>query len=83
MIRWLGLLIIVILAACNTDSAGPLTHDGPNPSRTGVWSDPSTWPSGQLPRAGEVVVIPRNLAVVLDMNPPPQGPDHQRRSALR
>ena len=65
MKRWLGLLLIVLLAACNTGS------NGQSPSRSGPWSDPKTWPSGQLPRAGEVVVIPADLAVVLDMNPPP------------
>lgn len=69
MKHWLGLLIMVMLTACNTDSAG--TPNGPNPSRTGMWSDPRTWPSGQPPRAGEVVVIPPDLAVVLDVSPPP------------
>lgn len=83
MKQWLGLFLIAFLVACNTDGVGVSPPNGPNPSRTGLWSDPKTWPSGQLPRAGEVVVIPADLAVVLDVSPPPLKPDHQRRFALR
>ncbi|MFN3391021.1 MAG: G8 domain-containing protein [Meiothermus ruber] len=71
MKQWLGLFLIAFLVACNTDGVGVSPPNGPNPSRTGLWSDPKTWPSGQLPRAGEVVVIPADLAVVLDVSPPP------------
>ena len=35
------------------------------------WSDPATWPSGEVPTAGERVVIPAGRHVVLDVDPPP------------
>ncbi|GIW24661.1 G8 domain-containing protein [Meiothermus sp.] len=65
MKRWWSLLLIALLIACDGSGAGT------NPSRTGRWSDPQTWPGGQVPRAGEVVTIPADLAVVLDVSPPP------------
>jgi hypothetical protein len=34
------------------------------------WSDPTTWPSGRLPQAGENVEIPAGKRVVLDVNTP-------------
>ncbi|RDI96568.1 transmembrane domain-containing protein [Meiothermus sp. QL-1] len=52
-------------------SSGPVSSEGPSPTRFGAWSDPRTWPSGQVPRAHEVVNIPRDLGVVLDVSPPP------------
>ncbi len=37
------------------------------------WSDPATWQrwGGQLPQAGEAVVIPAGQRVLLDVSPPP------------
>src|SRR5690606_6252096 len=35
-----------------------------------MWSDPSAWPSGKVPAAGEAVTIPRGIEVVLDVTPP-------------
>src|SRR5437762_12232114 len=34
------------------------------------WSDPATWPDGQVPRAGDKVTIAAGKAVVLDVSPP-------------
>src|SRR5690606_14863469 len=36
-----------------------------------LWSDPATWPNGQVPAAGDKVVIPKDKEVVLDVSPPP------------
>jgi hypothetical protein len=35
------------------------------------WSDPATWPRGQLPREGDTVVINSTMWVELDVSPPP------------
>ena len=34
------------------------------------WSDPSAWPDGRVPRAGDAVTIGRDKNVVLDVSPP-------------
>ncbi|WAT19280.1 G8 domain-containing protein [Aurantiacibacter sp. MUD11] len=34
------------------------------------WSDPATWPSGEVPGEGEAVTIARGTEVVLDVSPP-------------
>ncbi len=39
-------------------------------TRTVKWSDPSAWPSGKVPAAGEQVTIPRGTEVMLDVSPP-------------
>jgi hypothetical protein len=38
--------------------------------RTLRWSDAASWPDGKLPRAGDAVVIARDMAVLLDVAPP-------------
>lgn len=38
-----------------------------------AWSDPATWPGGQLPRAGQDVIIPAGRHVRLDVSPPALG----------
>jgi cell migration-inducing and hyaluronan-binding protein len=35
------------------------------------WSDPAAWPDGRVPREGDAVVIARDRAVVLDIDPLP------------
>src|SRR5690554_3161174 len=35
-----------------------------------LWSDPATWPGGELPAAGAEVVIDSDMDVVLDVSPP-------------
>ena len=35
-----------------------------------LWSDPATWPSGQVPAAGDAVEIARDMDVVLDVDAP-------------
>ncbi|MCX7741618.1 MAG: transmembrane domain-containing protein [Meiothermus sp.] len=59
--------VFLLLAAGCAGQSGPPG----SPQRWGAWSDPRTWPSGQVPRANEVVNIPPDLGVVLDVSPPP------------
>lgn len=35
------------------------------------WSSPSAWPEGQVPKAGESVVIPKGKIMLLDISPEP------------
>ncbi len=35
-----------------------------------MWSDPATWPSGEVPGEGDAVTIARGMNVVLDVSPP-------------
>ena len=44
-----------------------------------LWSDPATWPDGQVPRAGDKVTIESGKDVVLDVSPPPLDGLHYRR----
>jgi cell migration-inducing and hyaluronan-binding protein len=69
----LGVLTLA-LAACSTEpSTGPTNPDPNQPpiAATHRWSDPATWPGGQVPVAGAAVVIPSDLNVLLDVSPPP------------
>jgi len=63
VMRLVLLIAAVSTAACNTQ--------GTQASRSGLWSDPSIWPTGQIPRPGEVVTIPKDLEITLDISPPP------------
>ena len=45
----------------------------PQIGAAGLWSSPSTWPNGTLPRAGDDVLINATMNVVLDISPPPLG----------
>ncbi len=53
------------------DMPPPVAARNPAPPIEGAlpWSDPATW-GGQLPQAGEVVTIPADRAVLLDVEPP-------------
>lgn len=42
----------------------------PAAMKTVRWSDPSAWPGGRVPGAGEAVTIARDMNVVLDVTPP-------------
>ena len=37
---------------------------------SGMWSEPSTWSGGAVPRQGDVVTIGQGMDVVLDVSPP-------------
>ena len=34
------------------------------------WSDPTSWPDGRVPGAGDAVTIPRDRSIILDVSPP-------------
>lgn len=70
MRSWLVLLLFVV--ACNNSNSvnPPIPNPGTPPSKSGLWSDPKTWPSGKVPVAGEVVTVPADTAVTLDVSPP-------------
>ncbi len=40
------------------------------PAKATRWSDPATWPHHKVPVAGELVDIPKNKHVLLDVSPP-------------
>ena len=58
----------LLVMGCAAESTGP--GGGPPVGDLKAWSDPATWPSGQVPAAGDSVVIPVGLAVELDQSPP-------------
>lgn len=68
--RWLvgGL---VALAACESPEL-PVTPgpDENEPVPTALWSDPASWPDGQVPTAGSVVTVPEGRSLLLDVSPP-------------
>lgn len=41
-----------------------------NVSGQNLWSNPSSWPSGSVPTAGQQVTIPMGQTIILDVNPP-------------
>ncbi|MEO8635797.1 MAG: G8 domain-containing protein [Gemmatimonadales bacterium] len=63
--------LILLIAACSAGEKSPTGPGGPPPGTLQRWSDPATWPSGQVPVAGDSVVIPAGLQVMLDTSPPP------------
>ena len=47
-------------------------QEGKSPAiKQALWSDPATWPDGQVPRAGDKVTIESGKDVVLDVSSPP------------
>lgn len=75
MKRWNWSWLLLVLAACSSNPSNPASP-GPAggsiiPTRKGLWSDPKSWPSGKVPQAGESPTIPADLAMTLDVSPPP------------
>src|SRR5690606_34146900 len=80
---WLfsGLLSVPLLLAtggtataqghAHVDPAANTAEQGrPAVLKTVRWSDPSAWPDGKVPGAGDAVTIARSTEVVLDVDPP-------------
>ena len=63
--------LALFLAACSSADKSVTGPGGPPVGSLLRWSDPGTWPSGQVPAAGDSVVIPAGLRVRLDTSPPP------------
>ncbi len=69
---WLILVLGLSLAACQ--QSGPPTSSAQEPTvTTSRWSDPQSWPGGSLPASGDDVTIPKDMAMLLDVSPPPLG----------
>ncbi|WP_027480947.1 G8 domain-containing protein [Deinococcus pimensis] len=79
-----GLLTALLLAACAGQGApdatvtptpspapGALPQPSPQPAPVLKWSDPATWPGGEVPAEGAAVTIPTGKRVLLDVSPPP------------
>lgn len=58
----LAVVIVACLSACSSGS-----QDQEAPPAGNAWSDPSAWPSGRAPIAGEDVTIPAGTNLVLDV----------------
>ncbi len=69
--RRLGAVLLVgLFVACAPPESNDPNDPG-NPSANALaWSDPATWPSGQVPIAGDSVVVPTGVTVKLDVSPP-------------
>jgi cell migration-inducing and hyaluronan-binding protein len=66
-------VLCATLAACSSEDATSPTGPGseaPLPPALS-WSSPAAWPGGQVPSAGDSVVIPADRTVLLDVSPPP------------
>jgi cell migration-inducing and hyaluronan-binding protein len=65
---------LLLLSACEVDEKVLAPDDDPSPADSIVrWSDPSAWPTGTLPEAGQAVVVPAGTVLELDVSPPPLG----------
>ncbi|MBT8335687.1 MAG: transmembrane domain-containing protein [Gemmatimonadetes bacterium] len=64
----------IVLSACTSDDEPVVPIDDPVPEDSiQQWSDPSAWPGGAVPAAGQAVVIPQGTTVELDVSPPALG----------
>ena len=67
----LGVLCSALFACSTDENAGPVDPGPESPLPAEVrWSDPATWPGGQVPAAGADVTIPSDRTVLLDVSPP-------------
>jgi cell migration-inducing and hyaluronan-binding protein len=68
----LGVLCSALFACSADDTTSPV-DPGPEPPLPAPvrWSDPTTWPGGQVPASGAAVTIAADRTVLLDVSPPP------------
>jgi cell migration-inducing and hyaluronan-binding protein len=59
--------LALALPACFLLSAFSSAHAQ---AQAALWSDPATWPNGQVPAEGDAVIIEQDQNVVLDVSPP-------------
>ena len=67
----LGLALFACSTGEPTSPEDPEDPEVPEIPSTVRWSEPSSWPGGQVPAAGAAVVIPSGSAILLDVSPPP------------
>src|SRR5690606_30558262 len=74
-----SLLVPIYLAAsalaqaqqhANAHEHAEAQKQGPSAVKGGLWSDPSVWSGGAVPREGDIVTIGQGMDVVLDVSPP-------------
>jgi cell migration-inducing and hyaluronan-binding protein len=63
-------LLSMLVPACFTVTDVEAQEPGASAAKGGLWSDPSTWSGGAVPRAGDIVAIGEGIDVVLDISPP-------------
>lgn len=69
-----AILGVLAVSGCETEPDPVTPGDDPTPADSiQRWSDPSVWPSGQVPTAGQTVVVPDGSTIELDVSPPPLG----------
>ncbi|WP_347331614.1 G8 domain-containing protein [Marinimicrobium locisalis] len=56
--------------ASSSSSQSSRSSEAEEPAGAGLWSDPDTWPGGEVPREGQAVVIREDMDVTLDVTPP-------------
>src|ERR1700733_6471459 len=66
-----SLLLLSVLSGFLLASVVAGVDAAQQPAKATRWSDPATWPDGQVPRAGDKVTIESGKDVVLDVSPPP------------
>src|SRR5580698_719707 len=71
--RWVlfALLVPAFILVNPFNVVAAAQEQGSQPIKQTLWSDPATWPNGQLPRAGDEVTIESGKDVVLDVSSPP------------
>jgi hypothetical protein len=61
------LILLTLLAVCGFATGA---HAESTATKSGNWSDSSTWVNGAVPAQGDLVTIPAGSEVVLDVSPP-------------
>src|ERR1700727_2409558 len=73
--KYRSFLFALLVPACFLgnafDGVAAAQEHGSDAVKQEFWSDPATWPDGQVPRAGDEVTIESGKDVVLDVNSPP------------
>ena len=75
--------IALLIAACGTTETTTTTSAAKQPAQGGGstgslaptatnarWSDPTAWPTGNIPAEGDAVTIPAGKSMLLDVSPP-------------
>jgi hypothetical protein len=66
-----ALLVPALFLVSAFDVVAVAQEQGSHAVKQELWSNPATWPDGQVPRAGDKVTIESGKDVVLDVSSPP------------